>query len=88
MLNRYGLAGGVGLSAVALAGVVIRFLLIEKIGRRTLTVPPQQLCAVVLAIIGLWAGAPAPVVLPCGPCSRASTVTPACRAGRGIWPPR
>jgi len=58
-----GLAGGVGLSAVALAGVVVTFLLIEKIGRRTLTVPPQWLCAVVLAIIGLWAGAPALVVL-------------------------
>lgn len=58
-----GLAGGVGLSAVALAGVVITFLLIEKVGRRLLTVPPQWLCGVVLAVIGLWAGAPAPVVL-------------------------
>lgn len=67
VLNQYGLAGGpaggVGLSAVALAGVVITFLLIEKIGRRTLTVPPQWLCAVVLEIIGLWAGALAPVLL-------------------------
>lgn len=67
VLNQYGLAGGlaggVGLSALALAGVVITFLLIEKTGRRNLTVPPQWLCAVVLAIIGLWAGAPAPVVL-------------------------
>ena len=58
-----GLAGGVGLSAVALAGVVVTFLLIEKVGRRALTVPPQWLCAIVLAIIGLWAGAPAPIVL-------------------------
>ncbi|MEV8132519.1 MFS transporter [Pseudarthrobacter oxydans] len=58
-----GLAGGVGLSAVALAGVVVTFLLIEKIGRRALTVPPQWLCAVVLAVIGLWAGAPAIIVL-------------------------
>lgn len=58
-----GLAGGVGLSAVALAGVVVTFLLIEKVGRRALTVPPQWLCAVVLAVIGLWAGAPAIVVL-------------------------
>lgn len=67
VLNQYGLAGGlaggVGLSALALAGVVITFLLIEKTGRRNLTVPPQWLCAVVLAVIGLWAGAPAPVVL-------------------------
>jgi putative MFS transporter len=58
-----GLAGGVGLSAVALAGVVITFLLIDKVGRRVLTVPTQWLCAVVLAVIGIWAGAPAPVVL-------------------------
>ena len=67
VLNQYGLAGGlaggVGLSAVALAGVVVTFLLIEKAGRRLLTVPPQWLCAAVLAVIGLWAGAPAPVVL-------------------------
>ncbi len=67
VLDQYGLAGGlaggVGLSAVALAGVVITFLLIEKIGRRALTVPPQWLCAVVLAVIGLWAGAPAIIVL-------------------------
>lgn len=67
VLNQYGLvgglAGGVGLSAVALAGVVVTFLLIEKIGRRALTVPPQWLCAAVLAVIGLWAGAPAIIVL-------------------------
>jgi putative MFS transporter len=67
VLDQYGLAGGlaggVGLSAVALAGVVVTFLLIDKAGRRMLTVPPQWLCAAVLAIIGLWAGAPAPVVL-------------------------
>jgi putative MFS transporter len=58
-----GLAGGVGLSAVAVAGVVVAVLLIDKLGRRVLTVPPQWVCAVVLAIIGLWAGAPAAVVL-------------------------
>lgn len=67
VLDQYGLAGGlaggVGLSAVALAGVIVTFLLIEKIGRRALTVPPQWLCAVVLAVIGLWTGAPAIIVL-------------------------
>lgn len=67
VLNQYGLAGGlaggVGLSAIALAGVVVTVLLIDKAGRRILCVPPQWLCAVVLAIIGLWAGAPGPVVL-------------------------
>jgi MFS transporter, putative metabolite transport protein len=67
VLQRYGLsgglAGGVGLSAVAVAGVVATVLLIDKLGRRVLTVPTQWLCAVVLAIIGLWTGAPPAVVL-------------------------
>lgn len=58
-----GLAGGLGLSAVALAGVVTTVLLIDKIGRRTLTIPPQWLCTMFLAVIGLWAGAPQVVVL-------------------------
>jgi putative MFS transporter len=58
-----GLAGGVGLSAVAAAGVVLTALVIERVGRRTLTVPPQWLCTAILAIIGLWAGAPPVVVL-------------------------
>lgn len=67
VLHQYGLAGGlaggVGLSAVALLGVIITFLLIDKVGRRILTNQPQWLCAAVLAVIGLWAGAPGPVVL-------------------------
>jgi MFS transporter, putative metabolite transport protein len=67
VLQKYGfsggLAGGVGLSAFAAAAVVITVLLIDKVGRRALTVPPQWLCTVVLAIIGLWAGAPPVVVL-------------------------
>ena len=58
-----GLAGGVGLSAVAAAGVVVTVLLIDRLGRRVLTVPTQWLCAAILAIIGLWAGAPPVVVL-------------------------
>jgi MFS transporter, putative metabolite transport protein len=60
-----GLAGGVGLSALAAAGVVVTVLLIDRVGRRVLTVPPQWLCTVLLAIIGLWAGAPPVVVLAC-----------------------
>ncbi|WP_423182929.1 MFS transporter [Arthrobacter sp. NyZ413] len=58
-----GLAGGVGLSAVALAAVVLTVLLIDKVGRRVLTVPPQWVCAALLAVIGLWGGAPPVVVL-------------------------
>ncbi len=67
VLQKYGLsgglAGGVGLSAVAAAGVVFTVFVIDRAGRRVLTVPPQWLCTIVLAIIGLWAGAPPVVVL-------------------------
>ncbi|KWK70569.1 MFS transporter [Burkholderia ubonensis] len=58
-----GLAGGVGLSAVALAGSVATVLLIDKAGRRVLTVPPQWIITVILAILGVWADAPGVVVL-------------------------
>ncbi|MEX5303540.1 MFS transporter [Kocuria sabuli] len=60
-----GLGGGVGLSALATAGVILTVILVDRAGRRVLTVPPQYLCFVLLAIIGLWAGAPAWVVLVC-----------------------
>ena len=67
VLQKYGLggglAGGVGLSALAAAGVVVTVLLIDKVGRRVLTAPTQWLCTVLLAVIGLWAGAPPMVVL-------------------------
>jgi putative MFS transporter len=58
-----GLAGGVGLTALAAAGVVVSTILVDRVGRRPLTNPPQWLCAALLAIIGLWAGAPPVVVL-------------------------
>jgi len=58
-----GLAGGVGLSAVALAGSVATVLLIDKAGRRVLTVPPQWIITVILAILGIWTNAPGVVVL-------------------------
>jgi MFS transporter, putative metabolite transport protein len=67
VLQRYGLtsglAGGLGLSALAAAGVVVTVLLIDRAGRRVLTVPPQWLCTVILGAIGLWAGAPTLIVL-------------------------
>ncbi|MFF2110058.1 MFS transporter [Rhodococcus koreensis] len=67
VLDQYGLsgglAGGVGLSAVAAGAVVLTVLLVDKLGRRALTVPPQWLCMALLAVIGLWAGAPPMVVL-------------------------
>ena len=38
-------------------------LLIDKLGRRILTVPGQWLCAGILLVIGVWADAPAILVL-------------------------
>lgn len=67
VLNQFGFgggwAGGVGLSALAAAGVVTTVLLIDKLGRRILTVPGQWLCAGILLVIGVWADAPAILVL-------------------------
>ncbi|MFK0008927.1 MFS transporter [Paenarthrobacter sp. NPDC090520] len=58
-----GFAGGIGLSMLAVAGVVLALLLIDKAGRRILTVPPQWICGVILAAIGLWVGAPPVAIL-------------------------
>jgi MFS transporter, putative metabolite transport protein len=58
-----GLAGGVGLSMVAVLGVVVVLVLIDKAGRRVFTVPQQWIITVIFLIIGLWSGAPAAVVL-------------------------
>ncbi|MGW4336381.1 MFS transporter [Rhodococcus koreensis] len=67
VLHKYGLggglAGGVALSGLAVVAVVLTVLLIDKVGRRVLTVPPQWLCTALLAAIGLWVGAPPIVVL-------------------------
>ncbi|GAA2853503.1 MFS transporter [Paenarthrobacter ilicis] len=67
VLSQFGLsggwAGGIGLSALATAGVVTTVLLIDKLGRRILTVPGQWICAGILLIIGLWGSAPAIVIL-------------------------
>ncbi|MDP5226374.1 MULTISPECIES: MFS transporter [Arthrobacter] len=67
VLNQFGFgggwAGGVGLSALAAAGVTTTVLLIDKLGRRILTVPGQWLCAGILLVIGVWANAPSILVL-------------------------
>ncbi|QUH02077.1 MFS transporter [Saccharopolyspora erythraea] len=64
-LGEDGLAGAIGVNGVALVGVVVSCLLIDRIGRRALTIPQQWVCAVVLVVIGLWASAPPLVVLAC-----------------------
>lgn len=67
VLQKYGLggglAGGVGLSMVAVAGVAVTVALIDKAGRRLFTVPPQWITMVVFLVIGLWSDAPSAVVL-------------------------
>lgn len=64
-LGEDGLVGAIGVNGVALAGVVVSCLLIERIGRRKLTIPQQWVCAVVLVVIALWASAPPMIVLGC-----------------------
>jgi MFS transporter, putative metabolite transport protein len=67
VLKKYGLsgglAGGVGLSMVAVAGVAVTVALIDKAGRRVFTVPQQWIITVIFLIVGLWSGAPPAVVL-------------------------
>ncbi len=58
-----GLAGGVGLSMVAVIGVAFTMALIDKAGRRVFTVPPQWITLGIFLILGLWSGAPAALVL-------------------------
>ncbi|MFC9557917.1 MFS transporter [Rhodococcus sp. NPDC056960] len=58
-----GLVGALGVNGLALVGVVVSVLLIERIGRRKLTIPQQWVCAAVLAVIGLWSSAPPALVL-------------------------
>ncbi|SNY88398.1 MFS transporter, putative metabolite transport protein [Nocardia amikacinitolerans] len=67
VLDQYGmgsgLASGVGLSALACLGGLVTALLLDKVGRRVLTVPTQWLCTALLAVIALWSGMPAWAVL-------------------------
>jgi MFS transporter, putative metabolite transport protein len=58
-----GLAGGVGLSLVAVFGVAVTMALIDKAGRRVFTVPQQWIALGIFLLLGFWAHAPAPLVL-------------------------
>lgn len=60
-----GLIGGMALSGVAVIGVIATVILIDRRGRRALTVPPQWMCFVLLLGLGLWAGAPLWFVVGC-----------------------
>lgn len=58
-----GLLGGISLSVFALLGVIVTTLIVDKLKRRTLTVPTQWIAGALLVIIGLWAGAPPAIML-------------------------
>ena len=66
VLKQYGMdgpAGSIGLSALALAGVITCAYLVDKVGRRSLAVWSSWLSFIPLAVIGFWSGAPGLVVL-------------------------
>lgn len=67
VLSQYGLAdglaGGVGLSMVAVVGVAATMSLIDKAGRRFFTAPPQWIMLVIFLLLGLWSSAPSWMVL-------------------------
>ena len=60
-----GLVGAIAINGLALAGVVLSTMLIERIGRRKLILLPQWICTALLFVIGLWTSAPAPIILVC-----------------------
>jgi putative MFS transporter len=66
ILNAYGLGGflgGILINLLAVVGVVICMIFIEKAGRRFFTVPQQWIITVILLILGLWSGIPPVLVL-------------------------
>ncbi|MGV9862760.1 MFS transporter [Rhodococcus koreensis] len=58
-----GLAGGVGLSMIAVVAVVVTMMLIDKAGRRVFTVPPQWIMLGIFLVLGLWSTIPTALVL-------------------------
>lgn len=67
VLSQYGLAdglgGGVGLSMIAVVGVLFTMAFIDRVGRRAFTVPPQWIMLGIFLLLGLWSGAPSGLVL-------------------------
>jgi putative MFS transporter len=58
-------AGTIGVNGLATVGALVGALTIEHIGRRRQLIPPFWIMAVVLAIVGIWSGAPTWVVILC-----------------------
>ncbi|MEU0512143.1 MULTISPECIES: MFS transporter [Amycolatopsis] len=59
------LAGSLASNALAVLGVTAGCLLVERIGRRKLLIPPFWITAAALALIGFWPTAPIAVVVVC-----------------------
>lgn len=59
------LAGAMAINVLALAGSVVAMMLVDRIGRRKLLIPPMWITVAALLVVGLWGGAPMPVVVVC-----------------------
>lgn len=59
------LAGSLASNGFAVLGVAVGCLLVERIGRRRLLIPPFWITAVALAVVGIWPDAPIAVVVIC-----------------------
>lgn len=64
-LGTNALAGSLASNGFAVLGVATGCLLVERIGRRKLLIPPFWITAVALAVIGIWPTAPIAVVVLC-----------------------
>jgi len=59
------LGGSLASNGFAVLGVITGCVLVEKIGRRKLLIPPFWVTAVALAVVGFWPTAPIAVVVIC-----------------------
>jgi len=60
-----GLTGALALNAVVVLGSIASVLLIERVGRRRLAIPPFWISAAALLLVGLFAGVSPAVVITC-----------------------
>jgi putative MFS transporter len=60
-----GLAGALLLNGVVVAGALASMFLIERVGRRRLSIPPMWIAAVALVVIGLFAHISPIIILVC-----------------------
>jgi putative MFS transporter len=60
-----GLAGALLLNGVVVAGSLAAMFLIERVGRRKLSIPPMWIAAVALVVIGLFSHVSPMVILVC-----------------------